>query len=226
MRVTSLMWLLEAARRARTARCVTKNAPAAIVAVSAHAGSIATPGSREDRMTVTTQEPVKTGRALTHTYTALAHAVRTHDLQDRARGFYGLVFAGLMLALGGAATGLILLRHSWLVLIVAGALGVDLHPVRLSRARSLASADSDQRAGERPDRSGAGDAVRRDQLLVVDDQTHPAPCQPQQARHRSRHRTRSHLLPRGRARQPEPVSRDGSPAVRAGCSSHSCCWRV
>jgi fatty acid desaturase len=60
----------------------------------------------------------------THTYTALADAVRTLDLQDRTRGFYALVFAALVLSLGGAATGLILLRHSWLVLLVAGALGV------------------------------------------------------------------------------------------------------
>jgi fatty acid desaturase len=59
----------------------------------------------------------------THTYSALADAVRTLDLHDRTRGFYALVFAALVLGLG-CDTGLILLRHSWLVLLVAGALGV------------------------------------------------------------------------------------------------------
>ena len=62
--------------------------------------------------------------SLTHTYTALAQAIRTVGLQGRTRWFYTLLFAGLMVALGGVATGLILLNTSWLVLLMAGALGV------------------------------------------------------------------------------------------------------
>jgi fatty acid desaturase len=60
----------------------------------------------------------------THTYTVLAQAIRILNLQDRTRWFYALLFAGLVLALGGAMTGLILLSNSWLVLLIAGALGL------------------------------------------------------------------------------------------------------
>ena len=59
-----------------------------------------------------------------HTYTALAQAIRKLNLQDRTRWFYALLFSGLVLALGGAVTGLILLSNSWLVLLIAGALGM------------------------------------------------------------------------------------------------------
>src|SRR5690242_4503668 len=70
--------------------------------------------------------PAKPRRAssLTHTYTALAHTTRTLGLQRRTRWFYALLFTGLMVALGGAATGMILLGTSWLVLLMAGALGL------------------------------------------------------------------------------------------------------
>jgi fatty acid desaturase len=61
---------------------------------------------------------------LTHSYTALAQATRALRLQDRTRWFYLLLFVGLMGALGGAATGLVLLGDSWLQLLIAGALGV------------------------------------------------------------------------------------------------------
>ncbi len=64
------------------------------------------------------------GHRITHTYTALAQASRELGLQGRTRWFYALVFSGLLLALGGAATGLILLDSSWLQLLVAAALGV------------------------------------------------------------------------------------------------------
>ena len=60
----------------------------------------------------------------THSYTALAQATRKLNLQDRTRWFYALLFSGLVLALGGAVTGLILLSNSWLVLLIAGALGL------------------------------------------------------------------------------------------------------
>jgi fatty acid desaturase len=60
----------------------------------------------------------------THTFTELAQAVRTQGLQGRRTGFYLMIFALLVLALAGSATGMILLDNSWLQLLIAGALGV------------------------------------------------------------------------------------------------------
>jgi fatty acid desaturase len=60
----------------------------------------------------------------THTFTQLAKAVRIRGLQGRRRGFYVMIFAVLVLALAGSATGMILLDDSWLQLLLAGALGV------------------------------------------------------------------------------------------------------
>jgi fatty acid desaturase len=62
--------------------------------------------------------------AVTQSYTALARAVRTLDLQGRTRWFYLLVFSALLVSLGGAVTGFILLENSWLQLLIAGALGL------------------------------------------------------------------------------------------------------
>jgi fatty acid desaturase len=45
-------------------------------------------------------------------------------LQGRRRGFYVMIFAVLVLALAGSATGMILLDDSRLQLLLAGALGV------------------------------------------------------------------------------------------------------
>ena len=61
---------------------------------------------------------------VTQSYTALARAVRSLDLQGRTRWFYVLVFSALVVALGGAVTGFILLDNSWLQLLIAGALGL------------------------------------------------------------------------------------------------------
>ena len=52
----------------------------------------------------------------TNTFTELA--------QSRRPGFYLMIFAVLVLALAGSATGMILLKESWLQLLLAGALGV------------------------------------------------------------------------------------------------------
>ena len=60
----------------------------------------------------------------THTFTELAQAIRRKGLQDRRPGFYLMIFATLVLALAGSATGMILLEDSWLQLLLAGALGV------------------------------------------------------------------------------------------------------
>ncbi|MBA8796046.1 fatty acid desaturase [Friedmanniella endophytica] len=64
-----------------------------------------------------------TDRAV-HVYTGLAQQVREVGLLRRARGFYLALGAGLLLGLGGAVTGFVLLDHSWLQLLIAGAFGV------------------------------------------------------------------------------------------------------
>ena len=60
----------------------------------------------------------------TNTFTELAQAIRRKGLQSRRPGFYLMIFAVLVLALAGSATGMILLKDSWLQLLLAGALGV------------------------------------------------------------------------------------------------------
>src|SRR5687768_9771192 len=47
-----------------------------------------------------------------------------YGLQGRRRAFYLMIFAVLMLALAGSATGMILLDDSWLQLLLAGGLGL------------------------------------------------------------------------------------------------------
>ncbi len=64
------------------------------------------------------------GNPLTHSFTTLAAAARDKGLQGRRRGFYVIVFAALILALAGTSAGVILLGHSWLQLLMAGALGL------------------------------------------------------------------------------------------------------
>ncbi len=60
----------------------------------------------------------------TRSYTDLAQAVREAGLNRRSTLFYMLLFAGLLVALAGALTGLVLLGHSWFQLLIAAALGV------------------------------------------------------------------------------------------------------
>lgn len=60
----------------------------------------------------------------TRSYTELAAAVREQGLNARTRWFYYSVFGVLLLALGGAFTGLALLKDSWFTLLIAAALGV------------------------------------------------------------------------------------------------------
>jgi fatty acid desaturase len=60
----------------------------------------------------------------TSSYTHLSREVRKLGLLARTPGFYGLLFAGLVLAFGGAVTGFVLLGHSWLQLLIAGGLGI------------------------------------------------------------------------------------------------------
>ena len=63
---------------------------------------------------------------MTQSYTALAQQVRDAGLQSRTGWFYGLLCGGLLLGLAATATGVILLGHSWLQLLMAAALGVLL----------------------------------------------------------------------------------------------------
>ncbi len=60
----------------------------------------------------------------TRSFTELAAAVREQGLNARTRWFYYSVFGVLLLALGGAFTGLVLLKDSWFTLLIAAALGV------------------------------------------------------------------------------------------------------
>jgi len=60
----------------------------------------------------------------TSTFTTLAKSVREAGLLRRARWFYLLLGAGLLLALGGAIAGFVLLGDSWFQLLIAAALGV------------------------------------------------------------------------------------------------------
>ncbi len=63
---------------------------------------------------------------MTSSYTELSRRVRERGLLRRARGWYGLIFAGLSVALAAAFVGMVLLGESWLQLLIAGALGVIL----------------------------------------------------------------------------------------------------
>ncbi len=64
------------------------------------------------------------GQSETNSYTQLSRMVRERGLLRRTPTFYSLLFAGLVLALGGAVAGFVLLGHSWLQLLIAGALGI------------------------------------------------------------------------------------------------------
>lgn len=63
-------------------------------------------------------------QATTNSYSQLSQRVRQQGLLRRTPTFYALLFAGLMLALGGAIAGSALLGHSWLQLLIAAALGI------------------------------------------------------------------------------------------------------
>jgi len=61
---------------------------------------------------------------ITQSYTAVSRVVKESGLLGRTRWFYGVLGLGLVLALGGAVTGFILLGDSWYQLLIAGALGL------------------------------------------------------------------------------------------------------
>lgn len=57
-------------------------------------------------------------------YAALLKTARAAGLMRRRRAFYALLFAVLLLLLGAAATGFVLLGHTWFQLLIAAMLGV------------------------------------------------------------------------------------------------------
>ncbi|MFW6599218.1 fatty acid desaturase family protein [Propionibacteriaceae bacterium Y2011] len=61
---------------------------------------------------------------VTAAYTALSLEVRTMGLLNRTRLFYVGLFGALLVALGGAITGFVLLQDSWFQLLIAAALGI------------------------------------------------------------------------------------------------------
>ena len=130
----------------------------------------------------------------TRSFTDLAQNVRALGLNNRTRWFYWLVFGGLVLALGGAFTGIALLRDSWFQLLIAAALGIIFTQFAFlgheaSHRQVLNSGPANDHVGRVP-----GRVLRRHELLVVDEQAQPAPRQPEQGRQGSRHRARQHLL--------------------------------
>jgi len=67
----------------------------------------------------------RTGSAdITRSYSALSLVVRESGLLSRTRWFYLMLMGILLIALGGAITGFILLGDSWFQLLIAGALGL------------------------------------------------------------------------------------------------------
>ena len=60
----------------------------------------------------------------TRSFTELAQTVRNRGLNKRTPGFYLTVAAALLVALGGSFTGLVLLRDSWFLLLIAAAFGI------------------------------------------------------------------------------------------------------
>jgi fatty acid desaturase len=89
----------------------------------------------------------------TNTFTELAQAIRRKGLQSRRPGFYLMIFAVLVLALAGSATGMILLEDSWLQLLLAGALGVIFTQVAFlgheaSHRQIFQSGQANDRAGQ------------------------------------------------------------------------------
>ncbi|GAA1535711.1 fatty acid desaturase [Microbacterium ginsengiterrae] len=61
---------------------------------------------------------------MAHAYKSVLQVVRETGLLQRARWFYALVGAGILVALAGCITGFILLGDSWFQLLIAAALGI------------------------------------------------------------------------------------------------------
>lgn len=73
---------------------------------------------------VRTTTPRRDRPSITSSYTTLIASVREAGLLRHRPGFYWAVFGGLVLALGGAIAGFVLLQESWFQLLIAAALGI------------------------------------------------------------------------------------------------------
>jgi len=85
-------------------------------------------------------------------YTAVSRAVKAEGLLERRPGFYALVAAALLVALGGVVAGMVLLGDSWFQLLMAGALGLILTQVAFlaheaAHRQVLASGPANDRLG-------------------------------------------------------------------------------
>ena len=156
------------------------------------------------------------------TFSALLADVKGAGLLARTRIFYISVFTTLVLALGGAITGFLLLGDSWFQLIIAGVLGIIF--TQFAFLGHEASHRQVFESGKANDRVGRvlSSGHRRHQLLLVDEQALPPPRQPEHGRQGPRHRGRHDLVPRrgcrGRPRPPRlhhpPSGRVLHPAAR------------
>ena len=117
------------------------------------AESLSAPASGRSLLSVSASPATRLRESsVTHSFTVLAQQARAAGLQARAPWFYGLVFAGLLVALGGTVSGFILLGDSWLQLLMAGALGVILTQFAFlgheaSHRQILASGPANDRIG-------------------------------------------------------------------------------
>ncbi|UFS59244.1 fatty acid desaturase family protein [Subtercola endophyticus] len=93
--------------------------PAAKVAASI-------PAAAKPVVTFTRTKPGGNRVNPTTEYSALLRTVRDAGLLRRARTYYYVMFASLVVALGGVAVGFVLLGDSWFQLIMAGVLGIIL----------------------------------------------------------------------------------------------------
>jgi fatty acid desaturase len=87
-----------------------------------------------------------------NSFTAIAATVRDAGLLRRAHGFYLALGIVLVLALGGAVAGFVLLGASWFQLLIAGGLGVVLTQIAFvaheaSHRQVLASGPANDRLG-------------------------------------------------------------------------------
>jgi len=73
---------------------------------------------------IRTTTPRRERHGVTQTYSALSQVIKESGLLRRTPVFYSLLVGGLVLALGGAVTGFVLLGDTWYQLLIAAALGI------------------------------------------------------------------------------------------------------
>ena len=155
------------------------------------------------------------------TFSALLADVKGAGLLARTRIFYISVFTTLVLALGGAITGFLLLGDSWFQLIIAGVLGIIFTQFAFLGHEASHRQVFESGTGQRPSRPRPLVRHRRHQLLVVDEQALAATT-PTRTRSARTPTSRSTPSPSSKRMLPTPaVSAPSSPATRARSSSRS-----